>query len=404
MGISYRKRGSTWEYRFDKITVNGKRKQVTKSGFKTKKEAEQAGTKAYTEFLKNGEPFVPSEISVADFYDQWQSTYCATNLNGVTKVSYSKKINNYILPVLGEYKLKCLNTAILQKFINDLYDKGFSRNTLSCIKGILTSSMNYAVEPLHYISSSPMNYVKIPSKRVVSATKTRSRPHVLLSKEDMKKIFQRFPEGSSTHIPLMLGYKLGLRLGEAYGLLWDDVDLDNKTITVNRQIQWMESKDEPGYWYFSPPKYDSVRTIFIDSELCKLLTEEKERQKKNRELYDEYYFHYYSSQSIRKLNQDGDGQEIHPVCVRECGEYVLPRTMQHTSHVIHQDLGIDFTFHSLRHTHCSMLLTAGAKPKYVQERLGHKNIQVTLGIYQHLTEGMKTEGDEILDKMYKGAE
>lgn len=151
MGISYRKRGSTWEYRFDKITVNGKRKQVTKSGFKTKKEAEQAGTKAYTEFLKNGEPFVPSEISVADFYDQWQSTYCATNLNGVTKVSYSKKINNYILPVLGEYKLKCLNTAILQKFINDLYDKGFSRNTLSCIKGILTSSMNYAVEPLHYI-------------------------------------------------------------------------------------------------------------------------------------------------------------------------------------------------------------------------------------------------------------
>ena len=47
-----------------------------------------------------------------------------------------------------------------------------------------------------------------------------------------------------------------------------------------------------------------------------------------------------------------------------------------------------------------MLLTAGAKPKYVQERLGHKNIQVTLQIYQHLTEEMKSQGDSILEEMF----
>ena len=113
MGLSYRKRGDTWEYRFDKVTINGKRKQMTKSGFKTKKEAEQAGIKAYNEFMQNGEAFVPSEISVTDYFMQWQATYCATNLNDVTRTNYSKKINNYILPVLGEYKLRCLNTAIL---------------------------------------------------------------------------------------------------------------------------------------------------------------------------------------------------------------------------------------------------------------------------------------------------
>lgn len=401
MGLSYRKRGDTWEYRFDKVTVNGKRKQMTKSGFKTKREAEQAGIKAYNEYMQNGEAFVPSEISVADYFVQWQAVYCTTNLNDVTRINYSKKINNYILPVLGEYKLRCLNTAILQKFINELYDRGFSRNTLSSIKGILTSSMNYAVEPLHYIASSPMNYVNIPSKRVAAKTATRSHPHVFIPKEDMDRIFQRFPEGSSAHIPLMLGYKTGLRLGEAFGLLWEDVDLDNKTITVNRQIQWMENKEGAGYWFFSNPKYDSVRTITIDSELHRLLSDEKARQEKNRVYYNEYYHHYFSSPNNRKLNQDNDGQEIHPVCVRECGEYILPRTMQYTSYVIHNDLGISFTFHSLRHTHCSMLLTAGAKPKYVQERLGHKNIQVTLDIYQHLTQGMKTEGDAILDSMYK---
>lgn len=401
MGLSYRKRGDTWEYRFDKVTINGKRKQMTKSGFKTKKEAEQAGIKAYNEFMQNGEAFVPSEISVTDYFMQWQATYCATNLNDVTRTNYSKKINNYILPVLGEYKLRCLNTAILQKFINELYDRGFSRNTLSSIKGILTSSMNYAVEPLHYIASSPMNYVNIPSKRVAAKTATRSHPHFFIPKEDMEKIFERFPEGSSAHIPLMLGYKTGLRLGEAFGLLWEDVDLENKTITVNRQIQWMEKKEEAAYWFFANPKYDSVRTITLDSELYKLLSAEKERQEKNREYYNEFFYRYFSSTNGRRLNRDGDGREIFPVCVRECGEYVLPRTMQHASHVIQKELGINFTFHSLRHTHCSMLLTAGAKPKYVQERLGHKNIQVTLGVYQHLTQGMKTEGDAILDSMYK---
>ncbi|MBE6844317.1 MAG: site-specific integrase [Ruminococcus sp.] len=402
MGISYRKRGDTWEYRFDKVTINGKRKQMTKSGFKTKKEAEQAGIKAYNEFIQHGEPFVPSEISVTDFYEKWQSTYCATNLNDITRRNYAKKINNYIIPVLGEYKLRYLNTTVLQKFINDLYDRGFSRNTLSSIKGILTSSMNYAVEPLHYIASSPMNYVNIPSKRVVAKVATRSQPHVFISKEDMELIFKRFPEGTSAHIPIMLGYKAGLRLGEAYGLLWEDIDLENKTLTVNRQVQWKDSTDEEnGYWYFANPKYDSVRTITLDSELCRLLSAEKERQMKNEVKYDEYYFHYYSAPNTRMLNQDENGREVHLVCVRECGEYIQPRTMQHASSVIHNDLNIQFTFHSLRHTHCSMLLTAGAKPKYVQERLGHKNIQVTLGVYQHLTQGMKTEGDEILDSMYK---
>lgn len=401
MGISYRKRGDVWEYRFDKVTVNGKRKQMTKSGFKTKKEAEQAGVKAYTEFIQNGEPFVPSEISVTDYFIQWQNTYCATNLNDVTRVSYSKKINNYIIPVLGEYKLKNLNTAIMQKFINELYDRGFSRNTLSCIKGILTSSMNYAVEPLHYIASSPMSYVNIPSKRVVAKTATRSSPHFFIPKEDIEEIFRRFPKGSSVHIPLMLGYKTGLRLGEAFGLMWDDVDFENKTITVNRQIQWMESSESSGYWYFSNPKYDSFRTITIDSDLHQLLSDEKSRQDNDRKYYAEYYYNYYCATNTRKLNRDGDGTEIHPVCVRECGEYIFPRVMQHASSVIHKELGINFTFHSLRHTHCSMLLTAGAKPKYVQERLGHKNIQVTLGIYQHLTQGMKSEGDAILDSIYK---
>jgi len=60
--------------------------------------------------------------------------------------------------------------------------------------------------------------------------------------------------------------------------------------------------------------------------------------------------------------------------------------MQHVSHIARTELGFDkFDYHSLRHTHATMLAEKGASPKYVQYRLGHKNIQVTMQIYQHLT-------------------
>lgn len=69
--------------------------------------------------------------------------------------------------------------------------------------------------------------------------------------------------------------------------------------------------------------------------------------------------------------------------------------------VIHYDLGYpDFDFHSLRHTHCTMLLENGVNPKYVQIRLGHKNINVTMNIYNHLTEKTSKEGTAILNNMF----
>ena len=80
-------------------------------------------------------------------------------------------------------------------------------------------------------------------------------------------------------------------------------------------------------------------------------------------------------------------KEIHFVCVREDGTYITPRTMQHTSRVIHNELNIkEFDFHSLRHTHATVLLERGAPLKYIQQRLGHKKIDITLNVYQHQTD------------------
>lgn len=391
--INTRKRGEKWEYYFEIAKVDGKRKRISKGGFSTKNAAVKAGSEAYNEYNNAGQKFIPSEISVTDYLQYWLDTYCATNLKESTQLSYKKRIKNHIVPKIGRYKLKDVTPAILQKLINDMYKNNYSRNTLTSIKGILTNSFNYAVQPLGYIKSSPMLYVKIPKTK---NTKARTEPHVYIDKTHIDMIFDRFPKGSSAYIPLMLGYKCGMRIGEAFAVTWNDVDFENSTIKISKQLQWDENKKQ---WYFTPPKYDSYRTIDIDNSLKELLLETKDRQQKAKNYYAEQYTCLYTDENDY-LNKDS-GVLIEFINVRENGDFIQPRIMQHTSGIIHNELNFpEFDFHSLRHTHCTMLLENGAPMKYVQERLGHKDIKVTMNIYNHITKSQQEEGKKLVDNLF----
>ncbi len=113
--------------------------------------------------------------------------------------------------------------------------------------------------------------------------------------------------------------------------------------------------------------------------------------------YEDFYAEYYRDENDR-LNRDTSGQIVDLVMRRENGEYIISRNMQYVSQIATHELGFErFDYHSLRHTHATILAEKGAPPKYVQQRLGHKNIQVTMQIYQHLTEKMSQEGAKLLD-------
>lgn len=129
-----------WEYRFEGAPIDGKRKFYSKGGFKTKKLALEAGAQAYAEYNNSGNHFKPSEISFSDFLDEWFNLYCKVNLAATTQANYAKYIRLYIKPALGEYKLRAITASALQKLINDLFNSGMSRNTLTSVKGILTIS------------------------------------------------------------------------------------------------------------------------------------------------------------------------------------------------------------------------------------------------------------------------
>lgn len=395
-------RNGKWQYRFEGAKVDGKRQQISKGGFATREEALKARIKAMEEYAATGEVHKPTEISVADFLDKWMEDECINKKKRTTVKNYEKIIRLYIKPDIGKYKLRTISHSTLQKLIDKLASEGRSRNTLSVISGVLSSSFDYALEPLGYISKNPMEHVKLPSKRAEGNVAANSNKRVYITEEQMSIILERFPESSSTYIPLLLGYRCGLRIGEAFALTWDDIDFESKTLSVNKQVQWHSSKKNGKYWYFSSPKYDSNRVIQIDDDLLKILKKEKETQERKAKAYleTEYTFNY-EEKGTRIINSDGKGQKINFVCIRENGTYINPRTMNNTSDVIHHKLGFpEFNFHSLRHTHCTMLLDNGADPKYVQTRLGHTNVQFTLNVYQHLTQKTKKTNDSILNKLF----
>ena len=406
------KKGMTYEYRFETASIGGQRQWISKGGFEDEQSARVAGIKALNEYNTCGQVVEPITMSFADFLEHWIQNDCVNIISEITLLHYRKKIKTLIVPYLGKYRVNSIDRDKLQNLLAVLHDKGYSRHTLVGVRGILTKCFSYAYN-CGYLTKTPTVNLKIPRNENTSVA-TRKVPHIYLTPEQLTAIFKRFPVGHPAYLPLMIGLHCGLRLGETFALTWEDIDLSNRTVSVNKQIQWRQfprtdeerkasngkSLEACGCWYFSFTKYHSARVLELDEELCRLLVAEKEKQEKARAYYGDRYTRYYMTDR-REVTCSSERIEIPFLFVRENGTYITPRTMQHVSRIIHQDLGIvDFDFHSLRHTHATVLLEKGAPLKYIQQRLGHKKIDVTINVYQHLTDEMRRAGEIILNNIF----
>lgn len=397
-----RKRGSTWSYSFELAKVDGKRKRKEKGGFRTKKEALEAGTKAKAEYDNSGQAFTPSEISVADYMDYWLDNYVKVNCSLNTVEAYDSVIKNHIKPKLGKYKLKSITPATLQDFINDIHIHGYSKNMMVNIKTVLNVAFAYAADTCKFISDTPAVRIKLP--KFAKQKKERS----IVAPEQFNKIVTRFDKNTNFYLPIMLGYHCGLRIGECFGLTWDCIDFEAMTLTVNKALNYDDVNKK---WYYSPPKTKtSNRTILLGTTILNALKRERIKQKENKLRYGEFY----TSQYVKTTKTNGRQlqyieeymntnicalQKVEPVCIKENGSMLTSGSFRYCSRVIHYELGIpEFDYHSLRHTHATILIENGANVKDVQERLGHTNIETTMNTYVHNTERIKKESVDIFER------
>lgn len=388
--LNVRKRGKKWEYRFEGAKIDGKRNQISKGGFNTKSECVIAGTKALNEYNNAGLHFEPTEMSLSDYLDYWMDNYVKIECRENTQRIYSDIIRIHIKPYLGAYRLKAITPMVLQKHLNKLYVQGLSRNYLSSIHGVLSGSFHYAVEPARMLRESPMTYVKMPKCK----HKKVDTNHRIISKNEFSKIIDRFPLNTQYYILLMICYYTGTRIAECTGLTWDRINLDAGTITIDRILVKYQDKK----WYLGHPKTDSSnRTIPIGETLIKALKEHRKWQLKNRMKYGSYYKQYYIDNNNHVYGLDNrveyvtTDKKVDFICCQENGNLVNPDRARYCSRVINYELGIQFNFHSLRHTHATVLIESGANMKDVQIRLGHAQLSTTMDTYVKTTEKMAKE-------------
>lgn len=408
--VNVRKRGNVYEYNFDVAKIEGKRKRITKSGFKTKAEALKQGTIAYNEYLNTGRKFVSNEMSYSDFLDYWLDNHCKINLKYHTIEAYSNIVKTHLKPNLGFYKLSQITKPTLQDFLNKIYvEKAYSKNFLNNIRKVLKCSFNYAVDN---------EYVKVNSAANLKLPKYDEPPkdvaHIFTT-EEINTILDRFKNNHCVYYAFLTAYCTGLRIAEVFALTWDDIDFKNKTISVNKNIL---KKNQAGgtkgrhlsgnsttVWYFGTCKTQtSYRTVPIGDTLLNALKEYKEEQEMHKQNYGDTYMKHYKKNVINPYNNKPEIKivnayaeidvalpEVNFVFIKNNGVYEGTDSCKYPFKVIHYELGIPCRFHDFRDTHATRLIESGADIKAVSKRLGHRNIDITYNIYVRVTEKMENE-------------
>ncbi|MGF2144090.1 tyrosine-type recombinase/integrase [Vagococcus fluvialis] len=372
---SIRKRGETWYYRLELAKINGKRQQIERVGGRSKDEAISAMNKAIHEYETTGTLPINSSISTADYLEHWFKNYVLVELKLNTQKNYRGMLDKHIIPSIGKYYLKDIKPGTLQELLNQKKEDGYAKQTLNIMKGIFNKAFSMAVYPYEFLKSDPSQFVKTP-KYDQKEWKDKGDLKII-SFDDFKKLQNVVPTHSPYYLAMMISFQTGLRRAEVCGLQWKDIVIEEETLRVER-IMVQDGKN----WLMGTPKtQSSYRTIQIGPSLVSLLRKAKLRQKENKMFYGKYY-------------NDTDF-----ICTKENGNPITLNSIKWYTEKYRKESGVDYNFHSFRHTHATMLLENGAKPKDIQARLGHSRLSTTMDTYAHVTKKMKKETVDIFENI-----
>lgn len=282
---------------------------------------------------------------------------------------------------LGALSIKSIRPVDIQPVFNRLAaenprtHKPTAKNTLNYYKQILCGIFDYAIDN-RIIDYNPADKIKTPQNAPHSTRRA-------LTEIEQKRLLE-FPHRAQ--LPQVLMMYSGLRRGEAAALLWSDIDLKNKTISVTKSLDYktMELK---------PPKNGKSRLVSIPQVLCNFLKKQPhpskyvvtsakgERMTENawKRMLDSYFYDY----NLKYGKVPEDFKKFRPEKI---------------------PMSVDtWTWHCLRHTFATLMYNSGVSVLTCQEQMGHSDAKTTLAIYTHLQQEKKVQDisqlDEFLSKL-----
>lgn len=389
--IRTRKRGKTWSYIFEAgRNEDNKRKVVEKGGFQTKEAAYEAGVVAYMDW-KHGNIGITSErITVREFMEAWLTKVCSLNVRPSTLANYSTMTNYHIIPKLGPLMVQDISPVILDNWIRELTGKGLAFKSLKLIHAIFSHALDYAVYPGQLISNNPARYINIPKSAPKNIIERK-----IIDPGQFQELMEDFPLGHPMHIPALLLYYTGMRVGEVSGLTWENVDFRRRIININQQIRYIRT--EKKHFLTAPKSVAGYRKIPVSDILIDELKNWKTLQEKNSFQLNRSYVLTYrmpdsSIQRMSRMFPPSEGAvPVEFVCTLENGMLCMPDSIRHYL------IAKGFNSHSFRHTHATLLIESGASPKGVASRLGHASTQLTEDLYAHNTEKLSFSTGHVFD-------
>lgn len=355
------KSSKLWSVRF-REKVNGKVKNQRLSGFKTKREAQQA----YAEYVEHSnrtrriEQAKTNEIDEL-LFDDVVDKYMEYEKNRVKESSLYDIRTKFklITPWFHNRKITSITPADIMEWQNSL--ASYSYRYKSRLRTHLNSLFKFAYR-----------YYDVPNISEKADGFRNTEPKKEMQVWTIEEFEQFFDSCHSLRDKAFfkLLYITGCRKGEALALTWEDINLSKRTIKINKNIT--TKTFEGSYRVTTPKNLSSNRTVDIPPSLCSLIDE-------------------YRKSVSPKSEKDFAFGGLDPIPTT---------TVDHAFERAISRAGVKkIRIHDLRHSCASLLISKGVSIVAVSKRLGHSNIEQTLNTYSHM---MPSDGDkiiEILDKI-----
>lgn len=372
-------RGNTFRIRvFVGTDMNGKKLMksttFTPPNGVTPKKAEKLAQEYAFEFERHckGYAELNENMRFSELADWYFANYAPIELKESTVYTYKGQYKNHIEPVLGNMKIKDITTPKLTQIM-----QSYDLNPASVRKlYVIVQSIFRRGAEQGFIRETPCHNVILPKRK--KSTKNKALD------EDKLKRFVDFldvkPWDEDFKRIIKVLIYTGMRSGECLGLAWEDIDFENRTISINHTLT-----DIGGKHYLTTPKTEnSIRTIGMGDELTSILLEQKA---------------YIDTLKLALCDSFA-----HPemVFVSALGNYRDRNSVYQSLKRFTKDTEFaDMTLHQLRHCNATMLLNSGFDLKVVSEHLGHCDIGVTADIYAEVLRSMKVKTAEQIELKLK---
>ena len=357
----------------------------------------EALTAKVNELLAETADVYITDVTLGQWCDRWVGKVLPATVKKGT-LSYYRYMLGYLSDSVRKKKLTALTPVDLQELFSDLLAHGAKReaNTLSSttvrgVRSTLISALNCAIDNgliAVNVAKKSRPPVQTDKREItfLTAEQIQSLLHVADSFGYCKDMEQAMADPGRRlmlqqwSVVIRLALATGLRRGELFGLAWDCVDTDARTISVRRNLQARRLE--------TPKTRNSIRVVTIDKDTASRLQSWKDAQQQYAttvgDLFNNSHNLLFTNSSGGFVSFENFRNRVFDPMIQAAG---LPDTV---------------TMHSLRHTHATQLLGAGVDAKTVSKRLGHSSVAFTLQTYTHVMNEMENTAADAIAKVLAG--